>query len=171
MRMLLVLAAAGCTTTYAVQRPPPAAQISAFNESLRDRDVDLRVGGQDVHGRDLTLGTEATFIDAQGKRQQVPLEAVERVRFLSPGHPNGRGALEGGAIGLLGGAALGATLGFVSGNDTCSNSGLGSCILHFSASQKAAIGAIGLGAVGVLAGFIAGGLHGHHDELEFVQPP
>lgn len=169
MRMVLILAAAGCTTTHVVQRPPASAELSTLNESLRDREVDIRVSGQAVRGRDLTLGTEATWTDEQGKRQQVPLDALERVRFLSPGHPRGRGALEGGALGLLSGAAVGAAIGFASGKDTCGSSG--GCLFQFSASEKAALGAIGLGAIGVLAGFIAGGLHGHHDELDFTSAP
>jgi len=166
MRVLIFLAAAGCTTTYVVQRPPTSAQVSSFNASLREREVKLRLADREVRGRDLTLGAEAAWTDAGGQPQRVPLEALQSARFLSPGYPRWRGALEGAAFGVLTGAALGAAIGFASGDDTCPATGW--CFLRFSASQKAGLFAIGIGAVGLLAGFIAGGLRGHHDELEFA---
>jgi hypothetical protein len=169
MRVLLVLAAAGCTTTYVVQTPPTSAQLSGFNASLRDREVELRLAEGKVRGRDLTLGAEATWTDAKGQPHRVPLEALQSVRFLSPKYAHERGASEGAVFGLLTGAAVGAAIGFASGDDTCPATGW--CFgPHFSASKKAGLFAIGLGAVGLLSGLIGGGLRGHHDELELNSP-
>jgi hypothetical protein len=166
MRMLLFLAAAGCTTTHVVQRPPTSAELSGFNTSVRDREVELRVAGQEVRGRDLTLGAEAAWTDAKGQLERAPLEALQSVRFLSPGSARARGALDGAGLGLLTGGALGAAIGFASGDDTPCR-----CFsLRFSAPQKAGFLAIGFGSVGLLAGLIAGHLVGHHDEFQFTSP-
>jgi hypothetical protein len=118
MRVLLVLAAAGCTTTYVVQTAPTSAQLSGFNASLRDREVELRLADDKVRGRDLTLGAEATWTVAKGQPRRVPLKELQSVRFLSPRYAHERGALEGAAFGLLTGAAVGAAIGFASGDDT-----------------------------------------------------
>lgn len=145
-----------------------------MNELVWDREVELRLAGQEVRGRDLTLGSEAEWTDREGQRQRAPLQALRSVRFASA-QASGRGALEGAAIGLLSGAALGALIGFASGDD-CPRGG---CFLSFSApqktpafgfsaAQKAAFGVIGFGALGLVAGSVIGAVIGHRDEVEFT---
>ena len=168
MRALLLIAAAGCTTTSVVSKPPTSAELSSMNESVLNREAELRIDGQEVHGRNLTLGTEAVWTDNQGQRQQVPIEALRSVRFVS----HGRGMAEGAAIGLLSGAALGALIGYGSGDDHCPPGGggggqlFGSCF-GFSAAQKAAFGAIGFGALGLVTGSVIGAFLGHREDVQF----
>ena len=78
---------------------------------------------------------------------------------------HGRGAREGAVIGLAAGATAGALVGFASGDDgPCGNF---SCVVGFTAGQKAAIGGV-LGAVsGTLIGLAVGALLGHVDRYEF----
>src|SRR5215510_165863 len=118
MRALLLVAAAGCTTTHVVPQPLTSAEVSGLNELVWDREVEVRLPGQEVRGRDLILGSEAEWTDREGQRQRAPLEALRSVRFSSA-YASGRGALEGAAIGLFSGAAVGALIGFASGDDTC----------------------------------------------------
>ena len=139
-----------------------------MNELVWDREVELRLAGQEVRGRDLTLGSEAEWTDREGERQRAPLQALRSVRFSSS-YASGRGALEGAGIGLLGGGALGAAIGFASGDDTCHSSPSRWCLApQFSAAQKAAFLAIGFGALGLVAGSLIGALIGHHEEVEFA---
>jgi hypothetical protein len=165
--LLLVAAAAGCTTTHVVPQPLTSAELSSLNELVWDREVELRLAGQDVLGRDLTLGSEAEWTDREGERQRAPLQALRSVRFSSS-YASGRGALEGAGIGLLGGGALGAAIGFASGDDTCPPPSRGMCLFRFSAGQKAAFLAIGFGALGLVAGSVIGAVIGHQDEVEFT---
>ena len=136
-----------------------------MNELVWDREVELRLAGQEVRGRDLTLGSEAEWTDREGQRQRAPLQALRSVRF-SPAYASGRGALEGAGIGLLSGGALGAAIGFASGDDTCPPRSF--CIMRFSAAQKAGILAVGFGALGLVAGSLVGAVVGHRDEVQFT---
>jgi hypothetical protein len=78
----------------------------------------------------------------------------------------GRGAREGLLIGLLAGTAGGALVGYASGDDTPCG-GDYSCIIGFTARQKAVIGGV-LGAVtGTLIGLSVGAALGHVDRYEF----
>ncbi|HYV64952.1 MAG TPA: hypothetical protein VE964_01835 [Myxococcales bacterium] len=165
MRALLLVAAAGCTTTHVVPQPLTSAEVSGLNELVWDREVELRLAGQEVRGRDLTLGSEVVWTDGEGQRQRAPLQALQSLRF-SPAYGSGRGALEGAGIGLLGGGLLGAAIGFASGDDTCPPRGL--CVIHFSGAQKAAFLAIGFGALGLVAGSLVGAVIGHREQVDFA---
>jgi len=142
-----------------------------MNESAWDRQAELRLDGQNVDARDLKLGTEAVWTDNRGERQRVPVEALRSVRFVS----RGRGMAEGAVIGLLSGAAIGALIGYGSGDDCprggCSLSLSGpqkGPMFGFSATQKAAFGAIGFGALGLVTGSVIGAFVGHREDVEFT---
>jgi hypothetical protein len=77
---------------------------------------------------------------------------------------HGRGAVEGLALGVLGGVAIGAGIGFASGDDTCPESSF--CILRFSAGDKAVLGAIGFGSIGLGLGTLIGAVIGSRDVYE-----
>lgn len=151
----------GCTTVHHLAADAPLAPI---NEALRDREAKVSYkDGKSATTPRAEVARDGLYLEENGARTRAPLEAVQSVRWLSPGHPRARGALEGLAIGLPGGAVLGALIGFASGGDTCNPNQF--CILQFSAAEKAALFAVGLGVVGALVGSIVGASIGHHDEL------
>ena len=88
--------------------------------------------------------------------------------------------LAGAGIGLLGGAAVGAILGYAAGDDKPSSSQSSSCRnedfcfsgpnFYLTAGNKAAIGAVGLGVVGAAIGGVVGYTH-RTDRWESVLAP
>ena len=83
---------------------------------------------------------------------------------------SGMGALEGFAGGLLGGAALGAIMGYADGNDPpCMSNELFGCLFYVrqTAAEKATIDGVLLGITGALTGTVIGALAGHTDRFLF----
>jgi hypothetical protein len=163
MRALFLLLV-GCTTVHHLKPDTPLAPI---NEALRDREAKVAyTDGRSTTTRNAELERELLYVEENGTRTQVPLEAVQSVRWVSAGHPNLRGALQGTGIGLVSGAGLGALIGFAMGSDTCDPRQI--CFLRFTAGAKAAAGAVVFSIVGALAGLITGGVIGHHDQVEIT---
>jgi|GEM_PF-3206564 len=70
-----------------------------------------------------------------------------------------RGLFEGAAVAGLTGIAIGATVGYASGDDKCASW----CIFEFTAREKAGIGALFLGSLGVVLGGALGAVAGSRD--------
>jgi hypothetical protein len=140
MRVVLLFCV-GCTTLVA----PPARVDDA---SIRYRDQTTA----SVQRVEFT----ADGVVADGKR--VPREALQSVRFLSPGSPRLRGAGEGALIG--GSAGM-----------------IGCAVWGFELNRRDALGPVGaiVGggfglAAGALLGAVAGAIAGHHDKVDFTLP-
>ncbi len=94
-------------------------------------------------------------------KQTLTLNRAE-LSSLEVSRAQHRHPLKGAGIGLVVGAALGGVIGFVGGDDECTQSPdsfFGGCFLALTAGQKAAAGAVGLGATGALIGAIVGAFH------------
>jgi hypothetical protein len=125
-----------------------AAQASA----LPSPGESVRVKGTATSGRftmrSLT-GTTLMLRDENGADVSVEVGALESLAVARP-RSRGAAALRGSAIGLLAGAATGAVIGFLDGDDPRN------AFIQFSAGEKAALGGILLGAGGAAAGMLIG---------------
>lgn len=107
-----------------------------------------------VKGRSLVLGD---FTDMEAK--ELATDEIVRVRIIRKSR-----FFPGLGIGLLAGAASGAVLGFISGDDPPG-------WFSFTAGQKAAMGALGLGLLGAPIGGLAGAIGGTDQRIEWAAMP
>jgi len=92
-------------------------------------------------------------------RQPIATGEIDEVTEIK----RGRGALEGGGIGALGGIAAGVILGFAAGDDPCDENVERDCYYAFTAGQNAMIFGIIFGGLGGLGGLVVGAIIGSRD--------
>lgn len=123
--------------------------------------------GEEVQARtlegyvfDVTVGVEAGTIALRDRLgQPLPFGAVVEVREKR----HGLGALHGLGWGILGGAAVGAVIGFADGDDACDTSRGEDCFFNFTAGEKAVLIGAYFGILGGLGGAIVGAIIGTTD--------
>jgi hypothetical protein len=170
--MALALLATACTATVrTVHLPPTAADIQAVNSrvsgreariDLRDPKADRWAASDSFHGLRLRLNAQAIeWDDARtGAQKGAPATTLTNISWLSDGHPRAFGALQGAALGLIGGATAGALIGFASTSPGD----------FFSPGVAAKIGAVLFALPGLAVGAAIGAAVGHHDAIEFTPP-
>jgi hypothetical protein len=156
----MVLCALGgtfaCTSTRTFQRPLDAAAFAKLKEELPPRAEvtwsDGSTSKQEPASGILVCGAHATWVHAAtNENREVPEEALRSIEWTS----RSRGAGQGFLIGGIGAAALGAALGFASGNDPACGREVFFCF-RSTAAEKA----LGAGVIGLLGGGLVGALIG-----------
>jgi hypothetical protein len=112
-----------------------------------------------VKGRSLVLADSVMMTSAE-----IAVEDIVRIRIVRKSR-----VFSGLGIGVLAGAASGALLGFLSGDDP--KRGFWTNWMSFTASEKAGIFAISLGAVGGSIGALVGGIKGADQNIEWASLP
>jgi hypothetical protein len=152
----VLLFATACTHHHPVTTLHPISPEASATAQLGDgRDVAVRAEPTPEGARWIEQGETPTTTG-------VIVESADMRSYTTVSR--GRGAVEGVALGGLGGATLGAVLGFAGGDDTCQSGSF--CILKFSARDKAFLGGVALGAIGAALGGLIGALAGSRDVYE-----
>lgn len=142
--VLLPVAVMACTH----ERP-----ITELHEVAGERVIVETYSHERVQATAIRGPAGVTFANDGGVLAPASVAKVTEVR-------HGRGAAEGGGIGFLVGAAVGATMGYLEGDDQCPPEGW--CLFEFTATDKAVLGAASIGVVGGLVGLLFGGANGSH---------
>jgi hypothetical protein len=79
----------------------------------------------------------------------------------------GRGGLEGFGLGFLGGAAVGAVIGYADGDDECDPNDGHWCLFTMTAGEKAVLGGAVFGVLGGALGGLIGLARGSHFEYSY----
>jgi hypothetical protein len=137
---------AGLVTTASCTQHRPLADVAQL--SLTTSVVVEERAHIELHGTPMRTYEGIVLRTARG---DIPLDQVTRVTEIR----RGRGALEGLGIGALVGMGTGAIIGFAEGDDDCS-----SCVVRFSAGDKAVFGGLVIGTLGAGIGLLAGALRG-----------
>lgn len=153
-----MLLATACTHHHSVTTlRPNEVSIDATARLDNDREVNVRA---------VPTPDGARWIERAGTsddpRPGPVIDSADMRSYTTVSH--GRGALEGLAIGGLGGAVLGAGLGFAAGDDHCTSNSF--CILQFSAEDKAVLAGIVWGSIGLGLGALIGVAIGSRDVYE-----
>jgi hypothetical protein len=151
-----ILLVTACTHHHPVATLLPMSTSGEATAQLSD--------GHDVEVRAAPTAAGARWI-AQGETPATPVRAgvtVESADMRSyTTVSRGRGAVEGLALGVLGGAAIGVGIGLASGNDDPTR-----CFICFSAGDKAILGGFALGSIGLAVGTLLGVMIGSRDVYE-----
>jgi hypothetical protein len=149
-----------CTSTRTFQRPLNEAALAELKEELPPRaEVTWSEGSiskQEPASGISVRGAHATWVHAlTSEKREVPEEALRSIEWTSRSRGVGQGFLVGG----IGAAALGAALGFASGNDPACGREVFFCFRSTAPEKAFAAGVIGLlggGLVGALIGAAVG---------------
>jgi hypothetical protein len=169
---IVLLLVASCTTTRVLRLPAETNEVTALNETLRDRPAKVVIEHQpEVSAVSVSLDTTTLRYQDTDGIHSVPLEAVAQIKYLAPGHPRVRGFFEGAGLGFLAGGIVGGIAGYAQGDDPCH-----SCFFYLSAGTKAFFGGAFGAIVGIIPGGIIGAAYGHRESLEpgpesAVDPP
>ena len=158
----LLFCKVGCVHTQAPTLGEPGGYAS-LNRRAAEHDAHVTLaGGRHLPATALQVTLDLTsWIDpASGAVMNVATPEVTAVQFTR----HGRGALEELGIGLLSGAAMGALVGFASGDDDPG-------ILAFTAEEKALLGGVFFGGIGGLLGLSFGAAIGSKDVYALGLPP
>lgn len=145
----------GCSSTYELHRANSDEFVEKFNAFSTDKTAKItEMTGAQFKAQKLRLSSDSVYWTNLEDDSDNATEnyKISRIEFTS----HGKGALEGLGSGLLAGALIGATLGFMSGDDPPG-------FLSYTAAEKAVISGIGLGALGSILGLLGGAISGHKD--------
>jgi hypothetical protein len=162
----IVAVSLACSTASEMSRPlSEAARGELLLAATSNDRWSIQHESREIAHQPHLEGEVLKFVSTEGRPREVPVAALRSI-VVDVNHLHG--AFDGLMLGLLGGAAVGATTGFSLGSDPPLPPGSDCGPCSFTAGQKAILGGLAGGVVGGALGLIVGAIIGHREEIVFT---